>query len=147
MPKVRIKKLHENAVIPSYAKMGDAGADLYSIEDVTIQKHGVALVDTGIAIELPAGYEAQIRPRSGLALKEGLTVLNSPGTIDEGYRGKICVILFFAASKNGEEQKLIPAGTRVAQMVIKPVEQAEFEEIEELSETDRGADGFGSTGR
>lgn len=145
MPRVKVKKLHPDAVMPEYAKDGDAGADLYSIEEVSLCKHKATLVKTGIAIELPEGYEAQIRPRSGLALKKGITVLNTPGTVDSGYRGEVGVILCFAAPELGCERQIIPAGTKIAQMVIKPVEQADFEEVEELSDTERGDGGFGST--
>lgn len=140
---VKVKKLHKEAKLPLYAKDGDAGADLYSVEEVIgLKANERALISTGIAIELPEGYEAQIRPRSGMAFKQGLTVLNSPGTIDTKYRGQIKVIIYNASNKTVD----IPAGTKIAQMVVKPVEQANFKEVKELSDSERGTDGFGSTG-
>jgi len=139
---LRVCKLNEDAVIPSYAKPGDAGMDLYSTESVGIEAGERGLVKTGIALELPKGTEAQIRPRSGLALKKGLTVLNTPGTIDEGYRGEVGVILI----NHSNEIVFIQKGDRIAQMVINKFESVKVEEIETLSETERGAGGFGSTG-
>ena len=139
---LKIKKLSDDAILPSYAKPGDAGMDLYSIEEVEFMPGYRALVNTGIAIELPEGYEAQIRPRSGLSLKKGITVLNSPGTIDSGYRGTLGVILINLSQKYYRVNK----GERIAQMVINKVESMKIEEVEELSETERSSGGFGSTG-
>lgn len=116
--------------------------DLYSIDDVDIAAGDTALIHTGIAIALPPGTEAQIRPRSGLALKHSVTILNTPGTIDEGYRGEIGVILI----NHGKHVFQIVKGMKIAQMVIKPVFQVEIEEADELSQTVRGPQGFGSTG-
>lgn len=140
--KLKIRKIHELAILPSYAHPGDAGMDLRSIEDVEIAAGDAALVHTGIAIALPPGTEAQIRPRSGLALKHSVTVLNAPGTIDEGYRGEIGVILI----NHGKHAFKVVKGMKIAQMVIKPVLQVEIEEANELTETLRGPQGFGSTG-
>lgn len=139
---VFIKKLVKDAVLPKYAKEGDAGADIYSIEKVIIPAMGRALVKTGISIELPKNTEAQIRSRSGLALKSGIFVLNSPGTIDEGYRGEVGVILFNTTNKDFVVEK----HERIAQMVIKKVYPSRFFEVDELTNSDRGSNGFGSTG-
>ena len=140
--KIEIKKLNENAVIPQYATELSAGVDLCSVEKLSIVPMCRALVHTGLAIALPAGYEAQVRPRSGLALKKGITVLNTPGTIDADYRGEIGVIL----ANYGTDRFDIEPGDRIAQMVIAKHERAEFEDVPELSSTARGAGGFGSTG-
>lgn len=139
---VKMKKLMETARIPSYSTPFAAGADLYSAELTIVPARGRKLVHTGIAIELPAGYEAQVRPRSGLALKAGLTVLNTPGTIDEDYRGEVCVILM----NHTDSDAVIQVGDRIAQMVVKQYEQHVFMVVNELSETVRNANGFGSTG-
>jgi len=140
--KLKINKLHEDAVLPFYAKFGDAGMDLHSIEEIELMPGRRALVRTGLAMELPKNYEAQIRPRSGLSIKKGLTVLNSPGTVDSGFRGEVCVIL----ANLGEETYLVNKGERIAQMVINKFESVEIEEVEHLSDTERGSGGFGSTG-
>ena len=116
--------------------------DLRSVADVTIPRFGRAPVPTGLVALLPPGYEAQVRPRSGLALKKGVTVLNSPGTIDSGYRGEIGVIL----ANFGDEAFEVKKGDKVAQLVLAPVTQAAVEETDVVDETDRGAGGFGSTG-
>ncbi len=139
---LKIKKLHELAIIPSYAHQGDAGMDLCSIDEVEIAAGETSLIHTGIAIELPQGTEAQIRPRSGLALKHSVTVLNTPGTIDEGYRGEIGVILI----NHSKSTFKVVKGMKIAQMVIKPVLHVEIEEVDELTQTPRGQGGFGSTG-
>ncbi|MBU5315907.1 dUTP diphosphatase [Clostridium bornimense] len=143
MEVLKIKKLNEDAIIPFYAHPGDAGLDLFSVEEVTIEPGKRQLVATGISIELPKNTEAQVRPRSGLALKYGVTVLNSPGTIDEGYRGEIKVILI----NHGEEAFKINRGDKIAQMVIMPVLTVGIEEVEILNDSERGEGGFGSTGR
>ena len=130
--------------LPVYETTASAGVDLRAnLNDVIILKPlGRTLVKTGIFIEIPEGYEAQVRPRSGLALKKGITVLNSPGTIDADYRGEIGVILINLSN----EDFVIENGERIAQLVFSSVEQAQWLEVETLSETDRGEGGFGSTG-
>lgn len=143
MPTVRIKKLLPEAQTPQYAKAGDAGADLCSSIATVVEPGDSKMIPTGIAIELPKGYEAQVRPRSGLAYKNQVTVLNTPGTVDEGYRGEVGVILI----NHGTEPFSIKPGDRIAQLVIKPVEQAEFIVVEKLGVTERGVGGFGSTGK
>ena len=140
--KLKIKKLNETAIIPYYAHPTDAGLDLFSTAKVTISPNKTQLIPTGIAIELPTGTEAQIRPRSGLALKHQITVLNSPGTIDEGYRGEIGVILI----NHGKSDFTVTPGMKIAQMVISPVIYVKVEEVEELNSSDRLTGGFGSTG-
>jgi|ERR1044072_1037047 dUTP pyrophosphatase len=139
---LKIKKLHPDAILPSYAHPGDAGLDLFSVEDAEIGAGQVALIKTGISIELPAGTEGQVRPRSGLALKHRITVLNTPGTIDEGYRGEVCLIMM----NHGQEAFAVAKGMKLAQLLVKPVFTVEVREVEDLSDTARGAGGFGSTG-
>ncbi|QIM16566.1 dUTP diphosphatase [Leucobacter insecticola] len=128
---------------PSYAHTGDAGADLRASAAVSIGPGERALVGTGVSIALPDGYAAFVVPRSGLAAKHGITVLNSPGTVDAGYRGEIKVTLL---NTDLEQSFEIEAGDRIAQMIIMPVSRAVFVPVSELSESDRGAGGFGSTG-
>ena len=142
MLNVKVKRINEAAIIPQYAHKGDAGLDLFSVEEKNITPGETALVHTGIQIELPEGTEAQIRPRSGLALKYSITVLNSPGTIDEGYRGEIGVILI----NHGKFDFKVEKGTKIAQMVIKPVLKVSIVEVDELGTTERAEGGFGSTG-
>lgn len=139
---VKVKKLVPEAIMPKYAKDGDAGADICAVNSAFIPAGGTHIVKTGLSIELPDGYEAQIRSRSGLAAKKSVFVLNSPGTIDCGYRGEICVILHNA----GSEDFVIEVGDRIAQMVIKKVNQFNFVEVDELSNSERGEGGIGSTG-
>lgn len=139
---LRFKKVHPDAVLPAYAHKSDAGMDLRSVADVVIAPGGRALVPTGLVMLLPPGYEAQVRPRSGLALKHGVTVLNTPGTIDSGYRGEVGVIL----ANFGDADFTVKKGDKIAQAVIAPVTQPEIVETGTIDETDRGADGFGSTG-
>lgn len=139
---IKILRLHELATIPKYAHPTDSGLDLTAVSEIKIPSKGSKLIPTGIAIELPPETEAQIRPRSGLALKHQLTVLNTPGTIDVGYRGEIGVILI----NHGEAPFTVLPGMKVAQMVIAPVIRVEIEEISQLSDSDRGSGGFGSTG-
>ena len=141
--KLKIKKLNKNAPIPAYQTKEAAGFDLHSIEDTVINPGERKLIGTGLAFEIERGYEIQIRPRSGLAFKHGVTVLNSPGTIDSDYRGEIKVLLINLGSEPFE----IKCGERIAQAVIAPVIQAEIEEVENLSDTERGSGGFGSTGK
>ena len=142
MTKVRLQRLSSEAKIPKKANDDDACYDLYSIKDDTINPGETKLFPLGFKVELPTGWELQIRPRSGLALKSGLTVLNTPGTIDSGYRGEVGVILYNA----GDNHIWIPAGTRIAQMSLKKVYDMIFEEEDELEETIRGEGGFGCTG-
>ena len=139
---VKIKRIHDDALLPMQANPGDAGMDLYSIEAALIPSGEAKLVRTGLQIELPKGTEAQIRPRSGLALKHSLTVLNSPGTIDEGYRGEIGVIII----NHGKETFIVEKSMRIAQMVIQTVPVVQLTEVNELSQSERGTSGFGSSG-
>ncbi len=139
---LRVKREGEDIPLPSYITDGSSGLDLRSAEDVVIPPGEWRAVSTGIRISLPSGYEAQVRPRSGLALKHGVTVLNAPGTIDSDYRGIIKVILI----NHGKKAFWIRRGDRIAQMVITRVEQVEVEEVEILDETSRGEGGFGHTG-
>lgn len=139
---VKIKRIHADAKIPLQATPGDAGMDLYSIETVEIASGEARLIHTGLQIELPKGTEAQIRPRSGLALNKSVTVLNSPGTIDEGYRGEIGVILI----NHGKETFVVEKSMRIAQMVIQIVPSIQLTEVNELSQSVRGSSGFGSSG-
>ena len=129
--------------LPSYATAGAAGLDLRSAEALTLKPNARALVATGIAIALPENFEAQVRPRSGLAVKHGVTVLNSPGTIDCDYRGEIKVPLI----NHGAEDFVIARGDRIAQMIIAPVIQVQLHEVASLNETNRAAGGFGSSGK
>ena len=140
---LKVKKLTAAAIIPSYSHPGDAGLDLFAAEPSQVQPGEVKLIKTGIAIELPHNTEAQVRPRSGLALKNKITVLNTPGTIDEGYRGEVGVIII----NHGESPFVVTEGMKIAQLVVKPVLRVEIIEVEQLSETARGAGGFGSTGQ
>lgn len=137
------KRIHPDAVLPAYAHPSDAGMDVRSVEELVIPAGKRALVHTGLVVLLPPLYEAQVRPRSGLALKFGVTVLNTPGTIDSGYRGEIGVIL----ANFGDADFIVKKGDKIAQLVIAPVTQPEVCEVSEIDETDRGAGGFGSTGR
>ena len=136
------KRIHPDATLPAYAHASDAGMDVRSVEDLTIPAGRRALVHTGLVMELPPGYEAQVRPRSGLALKHGITVLNTPGTIDAGYRGEVGVIL----ANFGDADFAVKKGDKIAQIVIAPVTQPEIVEVADVNATDRGAGGFGSTG-
>lgn len=146
MNKITVKCVaSKGAIIPEYKTAGAAGADLYAFLDssVTILPGKSAMIPTGLFFEIPEGYEIQVRPRSGLAAKNGVTVLNTPGTIDSDYRGEIKVILI----NLGDKEFIVNNGERIAQMVIAPVIQAAFEITENLSQTERGAGGFGSTGK
>ncbi|MBD1910959.1 MULTISPECIES: dUTP diphosphatase [unclassified Leptolyngbya] len=139
---LKVKKLNENARLPQYAHDGDAGMDLFAAAEKIIGPGESALIPTGISIQLPPHTEAQVRPRSGLALKHQITVLNTPGTIDEGYRGEVGIILI----NHGKIPFHVTVGMKVAQMVVKPVFQVAVEEVEDLASTTRGEGGFGSTG-
>ena len=141
---MKIKKLNENAIIPTYGTEYSAGADLYACteEDITINSGETKLIKTGIAIEIPVGYAGFIYARSGLASKKGLAPANKVGVIDADYRGEIMVALY----NQSNEPQVIAAKERIAQLVIAPFLKVEFEEVDELTETVRGAGGFGSTG-
>lgn len=152
--KVKVKKLHPDAVIPTYAKPGDSGFDFVSIQDVCIFPGQTVMVETGIAVEIPEGFELQVRPRSGMSFKTPLRVSNSPGTVDSGYRGPCNVLLtntsnpnnpFTNEFTNGNAQ-FIRKGDRIAQGVVCPVIKVEFEEVTELSDSVRNESGFGSSG-
>ncbi len=140
--KVLFRRIDPAARLPEYAHPGDAGMDVFSVEDVDLPPGGRALVRTGLVMQLPPDAEAQVRPRSGLALKHGVTVLNAPGTIDAGYRGEVGVILV----NHGEKPFSVERGMKVAQIVVAPVVRAEIAETDETDATARGAGGFGSTG-
>ena len=130
------------SLYPAYAKAGDAGADLRSSVDLVIPARGRALVPTGVSIALPSGYVGLVHPRSGLAVKHGITVLNSPGTVDSGYRGELMVAL----QNHSDEEFTVKTGDRIAQLVIQRYVQAEFVPVSELPGSERGATGFGSSG-
>lgn len=140
---VLITRLDPDVPLPSYARQDDAGADLVCAGDVDLAPGQRAVVGTGIAIALPPGYAAFVHPRSGLAARHGVTLVNAPGTIDADYRGEIKIILI----NLGEDPIVIKPGDRIAQMVIAPVARAELIEVESLAESSRGAGGFGHTGR
>ena len=144
MIKIQIKKLSDTVTIPKYETPGSSGMDIaaHIANNIIINPGEKSLVSTGFSIAIPKGYEVQIRPRSGLAAKKNITVLNTPGTIDADYRGEIKVILI----NLGGEKFIIEKGERIAQMVVCPVIQASLDEVKELSDTARGSGGFGSTG-
>jgi len=139
---LKIKLINKDAILPFQANAGDAGLDLFSSEEKLIKPGEAELISTGIVLELPQGTEAQVRPRSGLALRHSVTVLNSPGTIDEGYRGEIKVILI----NHGKTDFKIDKHMRIAQMVIAPVPKVNIIQVEEVSSSERGEGGFGSSG-
>jgi dUTP pyrophosphatase len=142
---VEVELVHEDAVFPKYAYPSDSGFDLHSTQDLTIGPFGRILVPTGIKVSFQEGYEIQVRPKSGLAIKQGLTVLNTPGTVDQGYTGEIQVIVF----NTNNYTVMIPKGMKVAQAVLCPVingKYVRFEQVDALNEKDRGDNGFGSTG-
>lgn len=140
---IAVKRLDPDLPLPHRAHPEDAGADLYSAEDVTLQPGERALIGTGIAIALPVGTVGLIHPRSGLAAKQGLSIVNTPGTVDAGYRGELKVCLI---NTDRSEPIVITRGMRIAQLVVQRVELASFQEVDELDETVRGAGGYGSTG-
>jgi dUTP pyrophosphatase len=144
-PRVQIRKLRPDAIVPRYQTPDAAGMDLHAALDETmhVAPGGVVAVPTGCAFELPRGFEGQVRPRSGLARKHAVTIVNAPGTLDSDFRGELMVLLI----NHGREPFSISAGDRIAQLVIAPVSRAELVEVEELSQTERGSGGFGSTGR
>lgn len=141
---VLIKRLDSDLPLPSYAKGGDAGADIYSRIDITLAPGERALVPTGIAIAIPDGFVALVHPRSGLAIKHGVTMVNAPGTVDAGYRGELQCILI---NHDPREAISFKRGDRIAQLVFQKVERANFIEVETLPGSGRGDGGFGSTGR
>ncbi len=152
--KIRIKKLHEDAIIPRYQTNGSSGFDLHALEDVKISPGETKLVRTGLAFDIGPGYELQVRPRSGLSLKTDLRVANAPGTVDADFRGEVCVIMtntgknneFVSDAKMFLNAYQIKKGDRIAQGVVCPVMQADIEVVDYLNETERGDGGFGSTG-
>ena len=145
MIKVLVKKLNPKAELPKYKTEGSSGMDLMALieNSITIKSQNSALIPTGLSIAIPEDVEVQIRPRSGLAAKSNISVLNTPGTIDSDYRGEIKIILF----NHGKEEFTVNNNDRIAQMVLMPVLKAEFKEVEELPKTVRGSGGFGSTGK
>ena len=145
MVKVFVKKLNPSVKLPSYKTEGSSGMDLIAFVDkpIEIKPNNSALIPTGLSIAIPEDFEVQIRPRSGLAAKSSISVLNTPGTIDSDYRGEIKIILF----NHGKEEFTINNKDRIAQIILMPVLKAEFEEVEELPKTIRGSGGFGSTGK
>ncbi|WP_370247594.1 dUTP diphosphatase [Nocardioides sp.] len=140
---LRVQRLDPGLPLPSYAHLGDAGADLYAAEEVRIAPGARAMVRTGLAIALPRGYVGLIHPRSGLAHRMGLTVLNAPGTVDADYRGEIKVVL---VNHDLHETAVLHRGDRIAQLVVQRVEQVRFVEVDALDATERGSGGYGSTG-
>jgi len=140
---IPVQKITEDAVLPKYAHEGDAGVDLYSVKDITVGPGARALVPTGLKMAIPAGYEGQVRPKSGLALKHGISVLNTPGTVDAPYRGEVGVIVINHDPALSYE---IKKGEKIAQMVFARVECASFREVPGLEATTRGEGGYGSTG-
>ena len=145
MNKVLVKKLNPKAELPKYKTEGSSGMDLMALIEnpITIKPQNSALIPTGLSIAIPENTEVQIRPRSGLAAKSSISVLNTPGTIDSDYRGEIKIILF----NHGKEEFTVNNNDRIAQMILMPVLKVEFEEVEELPKTIRGSEGFGSTGK
>lgn len=149
---ILVKKLHPDAIIPTFAREGDAGADVYACLNEKDRYNGlflrpqtVIIIPTGLAFQIPEGYEIQVRSRSGLAAKEGIFVLNSPGTIDSGYRGELKIIL--SMQSQGFYKKYIKHGDRIAQLVVNKLPSVNFVEVDDIStETQRGTGGFGSTG-
>ena len=142
MTKILIKRLSKEIVLPKYETSGSSGMDLAANISTSIKPGNSAIIPTGLALSIPKGFEIQIRPRSGLAAKKQISVLNTPGTIDADYRGEIKVILINLS----ENDFIVEKGLRIAQMVVCPVIQAQLEEVEELNDTVRGKGGFGSTG-
>lgn len=139
--KVKIMRVSENAKIPEYAHKTDAGADLFASEEIVLKPHETKIIPTGLKLEIPAGYECQVRPRSGLSLKTPLRVANAPGTVDSDYRGLLGVVM----QNTGGVSYTIKQGDKIAQLLIAPTPMMDFEETDTLSETDRGEKGYGST--
>jgi len=145
MVKVQIKKLNPEAKIPEYKTAGSSGVDLVALieKTITINSGESKIIPTGLSVAIPSDLEIQIRPRSGLAAKSNISILNTPGTIDSDYRGEIKIILF----NHGAKEFIVNNGDRIAQMVLMPVLKFEFDEVSEINDTVRGSGGFGSTGR
>jgi dUTP pyrophosphatase len=141
--RVEVRRLQSEAILPRYQTPDAAGMDLHAVAPMTIAPGATAAIPTGLAMAIARGYEGQVRPRSGLAIKHAVTVVNAPGTIDSDYRGEVKVLLI----NHGREPFVINTGDRIAQLVIAPVIQAELVEVQSLTETERGSGGFGSTGR
>lgn len=140
---LKIKLLYENSKMPEFANEGDAGIDIFSVEEKLVKAGEIQLIKTGISLELPKNTEIQVRPKSGLALNYGITILNSPGTIDEGYRGEIKIILI----NHSKNDFVVKEGMKIAQMVLKPTYKVNVIKVDEInSETQRGEKGFGSSG-
>ena len=144
MIKILIKRLSKEISLPKYETTGSSGMDLAAniVDNINVDPGNTAIIPTGLALSIPKGFEIQIRPRSGLAAKQKISVLNTPGTIDSDYRGEIKVILI----NLGQKSFIVEKGLRIAQMVVCPVVQAQIKEVEDLNETERGKGGFGSTG-
>ncbi|WP_029918432.1 dUTP diphosphatase [Pelobacter seleniigenes] len=144
-PCIQVKKLHEDAVLPRYMTDLAAGMDVCAMvnEELRLQPGERCLVPTGLAFSIPVGFEIQVRPRSGLAIKHGIALVNSPGTIDADYRGEVRIIMI----NHGHEEFVIQSGDRIAQLIVAPVCQAVLKEVDELDDTARGAGGFGHTGK
>jgi dUTP pyrophosphatase len=144
VPELPVRRLHPDLPLPAYAHPGDAGADLRAAEDVLLPPGGRATVGTGLAVAVPDGHAAFVHPRSGLAARHGITVVNAPGTVDAGYRGEVRVVLL---NTDHHEPFTVRRGDRIAQLVVQPVTTVRFVDVEELPPTPRGEGGFGSTGR
>ena len=144
VPELPVRRLHPDLPLPAYAHPGDAGADLCAAEDVVLPPGGRATVGTGLAVAVPEGHAAFVHPRSGLAARHGITVVNAPGTVDAGYRGEVRVVLL---NTDRDEPFTVRRGDRIAQLVVQPVTRVRFLDVEELPPTPRGEGGFGSTGR
>ena len=144
VPELPVRRLRPDLPLPAYAHPGDAGADLCAAEDVVLPPGGRATVGTGLAVAVPAGHAAFVHPRSGLAARHGITVVNAPGTVDAGYRGEVRVVLL---NTDRHEPFTVHRGDRIAQLVVQPVTTVRFVDVEELPPTPRGEGGFGSTGR
>ena len=143
-PELPVRRLDPGLPLPAYAHPGDAGADLYAAEDVVLPPGGRATVGTGIAVAVPDGYAAFVHPRSGLASRHGITLVNAPGTVDAGYRGEVRVVLL---NTDPDEPFTVRRGDRIAQLVVQPVTTVRFLDVAELPASPRGEGGFGSTGR
>jgi len=145
MVKILVKKFYKNIKLPAYKTPGSSGMDVvaYTKKKIIINPNGIAIIPTGIAIAIPKKYEVQIRPRSGLAAKKGITILNTPGTIDADYRGEVKIILINLSKK----LFVVKSGDRIAQMVLCPIRKGKFKEVKVLPKTIRGKKGFGSTGK
>jgi dUTP pyrophosphatase len=144
VPELPVRRLHPDLPLPAYAHPGDAGADLCAAEDVVLPPGGRATVGTGLAVAVPDGHAAFVHPRSGLAARHGITVVNAPGTVDAGYRGEVRVVLL---NTDRHQPFTVHRGDRIAQLVVQPVTTVRFVDVEELPPTPRGEGGFGSTGR